>query len=161
MLQIEAAGDLKGAIIAKAAAAGNCSLCQRTMQIFTRAYGAEAGVAALKWLPYGGLYLTGGLTPKNIDYIRSPAFMEALLDKGRVSGMLNTIPVIAVLVENLGERGAQYFALKMAAALRGEAGVKSSGVASAASASSAKVLTVAAVALAAGAALGLFLSRQR
>ena len=37
-----------------------------------QAYGAEAGVACLKWLPYGGLYLTGGLTPKNIDLIADP-----------------------------------------------------------------------------------------
>lgn len=39
--------------------------------------------------------------------------MQALLDKGRVSGMLNSIPIYAVMVENLGERGAQYQALKM------------------------------------------------
>ena len=44
-------------------------------------------VAALKWLPYGGLYLTGGLTPKNIDYITGTKegidnlFMKSLLDK--------------------------------------------------------------------------------
>jgi glucokinase len=40
-------------------------------------------VAALKWLPYGGLYLTGGLTPKNIALIQDPEgpFMAALLDK--------------------------------------------------------------------------------
>lgn len=44
-------------------------------------------VAALKWLPYGGLYLTGGLTPKNISYLTGEKegvnnlFMESLLDK--------------------------------------------------------------------------------
>lgn len=78
------------------------------MRIFVTAYGAEAGVACLKWLPYGGLYLTGGLTPKNIDLIKDPngPFLHAMLDKGRVSGMLCSIPVFAVLVENLGERGA-------------------------------------------------------
>jgi len=64
-----------------------CSLCRRTMLIFTSAYGSEAGVAGLKWLPYGGLYLTGGLTPKNIGYITGTEpdsdglFMGALLDK--------------------------------------------------------------------------------
>lgn len=67
-----------------------CSLCRRTMLIFTTAYGSEAGVAGLKWLPYGGLYLTGGLTPKNIGYIKGTEpgseglFMTALLDKVRV-----------------------------------------------------------------------------
>lgn len=33
-----------------------CPLCAQTMRIFTAAYGAEAGVAGLKWLPYGGKY---------------------------------------------------------------------------------------------------------
>jgi Glucokinase len=35
------------------------SLCNQSMEIFYECYGAEAGLAALKWLPYGGLYLTG------------------------------------------------------------------------------------------------------
>lgn len=78
------------------------------MSDLPKAYGSEAGTACLKWLPYGGLYLTGGLTPKNIDLISDPngPFLAALLDKGRVSDMLSNIPVYAVMVENLGERGA-------------------------------------------------------
>jgi len=83
------------------------------MEIFASAYGAEAGVAALKWLPTGGLYLTGGLTPKNMQWIQSALFMEAFNDKGRVSGILKSIPVYAVLVEDLGERGAEYIALQL------------------------------------------------
>jgi glucokinase len=34
--------------------ADKCDLCAHTMRIFTAAYGAEAGVAALKWIPTGG-----------------------------------------------------------------------------------------------------------
>lgn len=61
--------------------------------------------------------MTGGLTPKNIDYITGKApgseglFYDAMLDKGRVSGMLRSIPVYAVMADNLGERGALYMAL--------------------------------------------------
>ncbi|KAJ1434495.1 glucokinase [Ochromonadaceae sp. CCMP2298] len=115
---VVSAGDAeKGRIIATSA--GRCKLCAHTMQIFTAAYGAEAGVAALKWLPLGGLYLTGGLTPKNIAYVQGTVpgseglFMGALLDKGRVSGLLRHVPIYAVMVENLGERGAQYTALRL------------------------------------------------
>ncbi len=43
----------KGRIVA--VNADNCPLCAHTMRIFTAAYGAEAGVAGLKWLPYGGM----------------------------------------------------------------------------------------------------------
>jgi hypothetical protein len=73
-----------------------------------QAYGSEAGVAVLKWLPFGGLYLTGGLTPKNIKLITDSQgpFLSSMRDKGRVSAVINDIPVYAVMVENLGERGA-------------------------------------------------------
>ena len=40
--------------------------------------------------------------------------MHSLLDKGRVSGMLFNIPIYAVMVEDLGERGAEYMGLKLA-----------------------------------------------
>ena len=65
--EVMAAGDLKGAVIAKHQSC--CVICKLAMDVFITAYGAEAGTAGLKWLPYGGLYLTGGLTPKNIDSI--------------------------------------------------------------------------------------------
>lgn len=94
-------------------------------------------MAGLKWLPSGGLYLTGGLTPKNIDLIKDPEglFMKAFMDKGRVSGMLKSVPVYAVLVEDLGERGAKFIASKLLSQLEGgDANKTESGDACAASA---------------------------
>lgn len=75
-----------------------------------------------------GLYLTGGLTPKNIDLIQQKdgLFMHSLLDKGRVSGMLFNIPIYAVMVEDLGERGAEYMGLKLAEELAVSASSKKS-----------------------------------
>jgi len=110
--KIQEAGDLKAAIIATN---NHNELCSKAMDTFITAYGAEAGVAALKWLPFGGLYITGGMTPKNIDLIATGPngkFMKALKDKGRVSGILNNIPIYAVLVEDVGERGAHFMAYK-------------------------------------------------
>ena len=107
-LEFNVAGDMQAAVIASNY--NNNVLCKKTMDIFTTAYGAEAGVAALKWLPFGGLYLTGGLTPKNIELIKSPQFKEALLDKGRLSNALLSIPIYAILVDDVGERGAHYIA---------------------------------------------------
>lgn len=110
--EVDKAGDLKGAIIAKYQ--NSDALCRRTMNIFAAAYGAEAGSAALKWLPFGGLYLTGGLTPKNLSLLSDPKgpFLAALRDKGRVSGLLEEVPVFAVKAEDLGERGAHLVAFK-------------------------------------------------
>ena len=106
----ENAGDLKAAVIATNL---HNELCNKAMDTFITSYGAEAGVAALKWLPYGGLYITGGMTPKNIDLIHTGPngkFMTALKDKGRVSGVIDNIPIYAVLAEDLGERGAHFMA---------------------------------------------------
>jgi glucokinase len=109
---IAAGGDLKAAVVARNK--DENSLCRATMDIFLTHYGSEAGVACLKWMPTAGLYITGGNTPKNIDEIRrvDGLFMRALRDKGRVKGMIEQCPVYAVLVEDLGARGAHFVAYK-------------------------------------------------
>jgi len=109
---IASAGDLKAAIIAQNK--DKNELCRRTMDIFLTHYGSEAGVACLKWVPTGGLFITGGNTPKNIAEIQNPngLFMQALFDKGRLSGVVRGCPVYAVMVEDLGERGAHFAAYK-------------------------------------------------
>ena len=109
--QLAEAQDLKPALIATNK---SCSLCMRTMDIFFAHYGCEAGVAACKWIPSGGLYLTGGITSKNLDSITAPQghFMKSLRDKGRLSGLVESIPIYAVIVEDLGERGAHWEAFR-------------------------------------------------
>eukprot|EP01041_Mallomonas_annulata_P009850 gene9850-20488_t len=106
------AGDLKGAVVAVNRLKN--TLCEQAMDILLTAYGSEAGVAALKWIPQGGLYITGGLTSKNMDLINVPdgLFMKALLDKGRLRSVVESVPVYAVLPEDLGERGAHLVAVQ-------------------------------------------------
>jgi glucokinase len=60
----------------------------------------------VKFIPTGGLFVTGGLTPKNIQHIegQNSLFMKAYKDKGRVSPVLDTVPLFAVMVEDLGIR---------------------------------------------------------
>jgi hypothetical protein len=52
--------------------------------------------------------VTGGLTPKNIEWIegKDSHFMKAYADKGRVSSILSSVPLFAVMTEDLGVRGA-------------------------------------------------------
>eukprot|EP01035_Chromulina_nebulosa_P020304 gene20304-26355_t len=120
--QMAEAGDKAAGVIAKNRKSNE--LCHKTMEIFVTAYGSEAGVAALKWLPFGGLYLTGGITPKNIDLLtdRDGPFLSAFLDKGRVSGMLYSIPIYAVMTEDLGVRGAHLVAFRLLRELYYESG---------------------------------------
>jgi len=107
------AGDEQGRVVAVNAAKTEGSLCQQAMSIMMSAYGCEAGSAAIKWMPTGGLFVTGGLTPKNIQYIDGlhTDFMISYRSKGRVSPLLERVPLFAVMVEDLGVRGAHKAAL--------------------------------------------------
>jgi glucokinase len=41
---------------------------QIAMEIFSSSFGSEAGNVALKFLPFGGIFVTGGIAPKNIEW---------------------------------------------------------------------------------------------
>lgn len=94
------------AVIAKAAAEGSDRLCQKAMEIFVSAYGAEAGNLALKLLPYGGLYVAGGIAAKNLALMTGGDFLQAFSHKGRVSPLLDRVPVRIVLNPQVGLIGA-------------------------------------------------------
>jgi glucokinase len=94
-------------------------LCVQAMEIMMSAYGSEVGNCAVKFIPTGGLFVSGGLTPKNIKFIQgsdSP-FMKAYMDKGRLATLLEGVPLFAVLVQDLGLRGARVCALRVSATL--------------------------------------------
>lgn len=89
-------------------------LCVQAMEIMMSAYGSEVGNCAVKFIPRGGLFVSGGLTPKNINFIQgsdSP-FMKAYMDKGRLATLLESVPLFGVLVQDLGLRGARVCALR-------------------------------------------------
>jgi len=111
--QFLAAGDMQGKIVSINATPG--SLCLDAMNIFASAYGSEVGSAALKFIPTGGLYVVGGLAPKNMKFIegQESPFMKAYKDKGRVRSLLDTVPAFIVLNEDLGLRGARVCALRV------------------------------------------------
>ena len=102
----------QGGAVAMYAARGD-AVCQKAVDIFVECYGSEAGVAALKWLPYGGLYISGGIAAKNPHWVKSSTFLDAYADKGRLSPLVEKVPVYLVKVEDTGERGALFMAVQM------------------------------------------------
>jgi len=90
-------------------------LCQRTMDIFLEAYAAEVGNMALQFLPYGGLYIAGGIAAKNLSLMKQPRFMEVLKQKGRVSSILNAIPINVVVNQQVGLLGSVMYGLSESA----------------------------------------------
>jgi glucokinase len=95
--ELEDVGEDLGAAIAAGAASGTCPLCVATMSLFARLYGREAGNLALKHLALGGVYLAGGIAPKNLDLLRGPDFLASFLDKGRMAPLLRRMPVKVIL----------------------------------------------------------------
>jgi glucokinase len=93
------------AIIAQGAQITGDILCLKTMEMFAEAYGAETGNLALKVLSYGGIYIAGGIAAKNLTLMQQGNFMRAFHDKGRMSTLLQDIPVHIVLNSQLGLLG--------------------------------------------------------
>ena len=98
------------AVIGQCAEDGSSSLCFETMNLFASAYGAETGNIALKVLATGGMYLGGGIAPKILKTLQNGFFTQAFLDKGRLSPLLQSIPVRVILDDTCALLGAAAYA---------------------------------------------------
>ncbi|MDR9402472.1 MAG: glucokinase [Halothece sp. Uz-M2-17] len=94
-----------------AQAADTDRLCEKTMELFIEAYAAEAGNLALKLLPYGGLYIAGGIAAKNLPWMKSNRFLKVFKDKGRVSPVLDAVPINVILNPQVGLIGSIMYGL--------------------------------------------------
>ena len=92
--------------VSQAALAGNDYLAGQALKLFVEAYGAEAGNLALKLLPYGGLYVAGGIAPKILPLLQNGNFMKAFSEKGRMRTLMEKFPVYIVLNSRVGLIGA-------------------------------------------------------
>ncbi|MFW6358468.1 MAG: glucokinase [Chroococcales cyanobacterium] len=100
------------AIISKAALEKRDRLCEKTMQVFVEAYAAEAGNLALKLLSYGGLYIAGGIAAKILPLIQEYQFAKVFKQKGRMTPLLEQIPVHIILNPQVGLLGSVLYGLK-------------------------------------------------
>jgi glucokinase len=103
------------AVIGECAQDGSSSICFETMKTLSAIYGAEAGNIALKLLAMGGMYLGGGIAPKIIQTLENGEFIHAFLDKGRLSPLLQGIPVRVILDDTCALLGAAAYAEARAA----------------------------------------------
>jgi len=94
------------AAISRAALDGSSSLAEKALDLWISVYGAEASNLALKAMSTGGLFLTGGISPKILTKLSAPLFMQAFLDKGRLRPLVEAIPVQVVTNEKAGLLGA-------------------------------------------------------
>lgn len=103
---LRASMEAEGAAAISAAAAGGVPAAEAAMSLFTRLLGAEAGNVALRELATGGVYLAGGIPPRLRPWLESPALVESFLDKGRMRGLLERVPLRLVLDDQAALLGA-------------------------------------------------------
>jgi glucokinase len=113
------ANEDPNAVIGECAEDGSSSICFETMKTFASAYGAEAGNLALKVLATGGMYLGGGIAPKTLKTMQNGFFMQAFLDKGRMSPLLQAVPVRIILDDSCALLGAAAYGEARAAEICG------------------------------------------
>jgi glucokinase len=105
-------------VISRLAMSGSDRLCIRALDTFVSALGAQAGNMALTLEAYGGVYLAGGIAPKILTRLEEPSFLEALRGKGRVSSLLERVPVRVILDDEIGLKGAARVAARDTSARR-------------------------------------------
>jgi glucokinase len=91
----------------------SCELCKATLELFISVLGAEAGNLALKVLATGGIYLGGGIPPRILPVLKQKAFMQAFLNKGRLSNFLKNVPVYVILNTKIALIGAAFYGLEL------------------------------------------------
>jgi glucokinase len=113
------ANEDPNAVITEVAIAAKSEICEKALDMFVSAYGAEAGNLALKILSVGGLYVGGGIAPRILEKLKDGTFMKAFTDKGRLSQLLVNTPVRVILESKTALMGAAAYAEARAAEMSG------------------------------------------
>lgn len=108
-----ASGD-RTAPVSRAGLEGRVEIAVKALEMFVEIYGAMSGNLALIMKSFGGLYVGGGIAPKIIEKLKDGTFMRTYSDKGRMSGLVESIPVRIILDDKTALYGAARCALLQA-----------------------------------------------
>jgi glucokinase len=101
---------LTGSSISKRAQLNNDQSCVLTMHFYTELLGNYAGNVALYYDARGGIYLAGGVTINNLNFLISDNFRNSYLNRGKLTSLVASIPVYGVKLDNIGIRGSAVLA---------------------------------------------------
>lgn len=105
-------GDL-AAIVSNCAIEKKHEICIKTMDYFVSTLANEASNLALRFLAYGGVYLGGGIPPKILPLLQNGSFIQNFKDKGRLTSILEKIPVRVILNPQAALIGAARYAAEL------------------------------------------------
>ncbi len=101
------------AIVSEAALAGRCPVASSALDLFVSFYGAAAGNLGLMAVSTGGMFVGGGIAPKIIERLKNGPFMQAFTFKGRLSPLLEAMPVYVILDPDAALHGAARRAIRL------------------------------------------------
>jgi glucokinase len=113
------AAEDPNAVITELALAAKSEICEKALDMFVSAYGAETGNLALTLLSVGGVYVGGGIAPRILEKLKDGTFIKAFTSKGRLSQLLINMPVRVILESRAALLGAAAYAEARAAELSG------------------------------------------
>src|SRR3989338_5918832 len=86
--------------------------CKETFRIFKIIYAKFARNTAIDSLSFGGVYIAGGIAPKNKD-IFDKEFIRIFEDNHKMKNVLRKIPIFLVVNNNVGLLGAGFLGAKV------------------------------------------------
>lgn len=107
-------GEATAETISRHALAEDDRLSARAMDIFLKAFGAQAGNLALTVRATAGVFIAGGIAPKILPKLRDGSFLEAFRSKGRLTELAEEIPVRVVVNDRVGLLGAAVVGVHLA-----------------------------------------------
>jgi glucokinase len=99
-------------LISQHALDATAEVCECALDLFVSIYGAEAGNLALKLMAVNGIYISGGIAGKILSFMKKPHFMKAFTSKGRMTSMMEKIPVKVIVNDRIGLLGSARFAFR-------------------------------------------------
>ncbi len=95
-----------GTVIVRHALDANDLLCMHAVEAFWQMLGAQAGNLALTLVATGGVYIAGGIVPRLVQRLDPGMFLAAFRNKGRLSSLLEKVPVHIITNPSVGLLGA-------------------------------------------------------
>jgi glucokinase len=84
-------------VVSEAGMQGEDPAAERAVDLFVSLYGSAAGDLALVAKAVGGIWVGGGIAPKILPRLRTGTFIQSFRNKGRLSGLVEQIPVRVIL----------------------------------------------------------------
>ncbi|ANB02328.1 glucokinase [Ectothiorhodospira sp. BSL-9] len=99
-------GDDPAPVISQLALEGSDPVAVEVVALFLAVYGGQTGDLALGCLPFGGVFIAGGIAPRLLPQMHEGSFIEAFCHKPPMTHLLERMPVQVIGDTDAGLLGA-------------------------------------------------------